>query len=283
LEYKELGRTGEKIPTLGLGTWGIGGFTSPDTAQDATAIRALRRGIELGMTLIDTAEMYGGGHTEEIVGEAIAGIRERVFIATKVSAEHLRYDDLLRAAEGSLKRLNVSCIDLYQVHWPNPRIPISETMKAMERLVTQGKVRYIGVSNFSVEETRQAMESLARRPLASNQVEYSLLNREIESDLLPFCQRNGVTVIAYTPLAKGRVCEGRLGERLRMIGEKYGKTPAQVALNWLISKQNVIAIPKCARSEHIEENAGAIGWRLRGDDVGLLDRSLPNPRGQLID
>jgi len=270
LEYRELGRTGEKVAALGLGTWGMGGWTSADGGHDAEAVGALRRGIELGLTLIDTAEMYGRGHAEELVAQAVAGAREKVFIATKVSAEHLDYDGVLRAAEGSLRRLGVATIDLYQVHWPNTKVPIAETMKAMERLVDEGKVRYVGVSNFSVDLTRRAMEALSRCPLVSNQVEYSLLNREVERDLLPFCQRNGVTVIAYTPLAKGRVCEGRVGERLEAIGRKHGKTAVQVALNWLMSREGVVPIPKAMRLEHVEEMAGSVGWRLTGDDLRAL-------------
>ncbi len=255
---------------MGFGTWGMGGFTSRDGRHDAEAVRALKRGVELGMTLIDTAEMYGGGHAEELVAQAINGVREKVFVATKVSSENLDYDNVLRAAERSLKRLNIALIDLYQVHWPNPKIPVGETMRAMERLMDEGKIRYIGVSNFSVELTRQAMESLGKRELVSNQVEYSFVNREIERDLLPFCERNGVTVIAYTPLAKGMVCEGRIAERLREVGKKYGRTAGQVALNWLICKDDVIPIPKAIRLEHVEENAGAVGWRLCSDDLASL-------------
>ena len=158
--------------------------------------------IELGASLIDTAEVYG---TEEAVAEAIKGTRDRVFIATKVSGDHLRYDDVLRAAEGSLRRLNTTYIDLYQIHWSNPYIPIQETMHAMETLVDRGLVRYIGVSNFSTSELRVAQEAMSKYPIVSNQVLYNLNRREIESELLPYCFMNHVTVIAYTPLDDGRL------------------------------------------------------------------------------
>ena len=180
MEFKELGKTGVKVPVLGLGTWGIGGRSSRYTAADAQAVQALRMGLDLGMLFIDTAEFYGHGHSEEIVADAIGDRRESVFLATKVSPEHFGHDDVLKACEASLKRLKVSYVDLYQLHWPNPSIPISETMKAMERLVLEGKVRHIGVSNFSVRQTREAQESLSKATIAANQVDYSLLERSIE-------------------------------------------------------------------------------------------------------
>ena len=202
MEYRELGKTGIKIPVLGMGTWGIGGFSSRLFGEEDNVICALQLGLELGMKFIDTAEMYGHGHSEEVVAKAVKNQRDEVFIATKVSGEHLAHDDVLKACEASLRRLDTNYIDLYQVHWPNYRIPISETMKAMERLVAEGKVRYIGVSNFSVRQTRDAQESLSKSELASNQVEYSLAERSIEEDLLPYAQKEHITIIAYTPVAK---------------------------------------------------------------------------------
>lgn len=259
MEYKELGRTGVQVPVLGQGTYGSG-FSFGGSLSNGVA--ALRRGIDLGMTLIDTAESYGAGRSEEIVGEAIKGLRDRVFLATKVSPENLSYDRVLRSAEKSLQRLGTRYIDLYQIHFPNPWVPIQETMQAMEHLVGEGKIRYVGVSNFSVKETREAQQALSETTLASNQVEYSLLERSIERDLLPYCQQEKITIIAYTPIARGYILQGEIGRRLREIGGRYGKTPMQVALNWLISKEGVIAIPKAARIEHVDENAGAVGWHL---------------------
>jgi diketogulonate reductase-like aldo/keto reductase len=271
IEYKELGKTGEKIPALGLGTWGIGGFSYPDYSNDELAIEIIRFAVEIGMNFIDTAEMYGAGHSEELVGEAIKGIREKVFIATKVLPTNFRYEDVIKACERSLRRLKTSYIDLYQLHWPNPSIPIKETMRAMERLANEGKIRYIGISNFSVEETIEAMNALSKYEIVSNQVEYSLLVRDIEKDLLDFCRKNKITVIAYSPLARGELLKGKYYEFLSKIGKKYNKTAAQVALNWLIIKENVVAIPKAFSKSKIVENMGAYGWKLSDEDLKAID------------
>ncbi len=265
MDFKELGRSGVKIPALGLGTWGIGGYSIPDSSRDAEAIQALRRGIELGMYLIDTAEMYAAGHTEEVVGEAIKPFpRDKVFIVSKVLPENLSYANVLKAAEKSLKRLQTDYIDLYLIHFPNPRIPLAETMAAMEKLVEENWVRFIGVSNFDVNLMEKARSYLSRNDIVVNQVEYSLLNRRIEKDVLPYCLEQGITVMAYTPLGMGKLARN---EFLSQVGKKYNKTAAQVALNWLILKENVIAIPKAIRKDHLEENAGATGWRLSQSDL----------------
>ena len=277
MESKELGKSGEKIPVLCLGTWGIGGFGSKHLGGDDDAVQALRLGLELGMRFIDTAEMYARGHSEEVVAKAVKTERESVFIATKVSAEHLSYEGVLKSCETSLKRLETSNIDLYQVHWPNPHIPIAETMKAMERLVEEGKVRHIGVSNFSVGQTREAQEALSKSSLASNQVEYSLLDRSIEEDLLPHAEKEHITIIAYSPIARGQIPHGGRGERwkvLDQIASKYGKTRTQVALNWLVVKQPVVAIPKAANLEHVRENAGAVGWKISKEDQDALNQAF---------
>jgi myo-inositol catabolism protein IolS len=187
MEYRQLGRTGEKVSTIGMGTWRIGVYSTPE--ERAKQVSALKKGIELGINLIDTAEMYAHGKSEEVVGEAVRDFRNDVLIATKVSPSNLHRDALLSSCEASLKRLGTAYIDLYQVHWPNPDVPIRETMGAIEELVRAGKVRYIGVSNFSVNETTAAREALAKEELASNQVEYSLMSRGVEADLLPYCGR----------------------------------------------------------------------------------------------
>src|SRR5712671_2725182 len=235
IELKQLGDTGVMVPEIGLGTWKYRGGVEP-----------LRRGIELGAYLIDTAEIY---RTENVVGQAIQGMRERVFIATKVSGEHLRSDAVLRAADASLRLLGTEVIDLYQIHWPNARAPIKETMQAMETLVDRGQVRYIGVSNFSLRELRTAQEVMTKYPIVSNQVLYNLNRREIERDLLPYCFTNRVTVIAYTPLDDGRLAarpqfppSPRM-QALEMVAAHVQKTLAQVALNWCTSRPNVITIP----------------------------------------
>ena len=251
----------------------------------------MRHGIKLGAFLIDTAEMY---RTEDVVGEAVAGIRGQVFIATKVWGGNLKYDQVLRAAEASLRLLGADCIDLYQIHWPNSRVPIKDTMRAMEHLVDTGQVRYIGVSNFSVKEMEEAQAEMSQHPIVSNQVIYSLKQRGIERDVLPYCQENLMTVLAYTPLANGSLApdsasDGRktLGRAARLVGRNQGietlrriagetgKTPAQVALNWCVSHLGVIPIPKSNSVARTEENCGASGWRLSGEQISQLDQAFP--------
>ena len=277
MEFKKLGKSDVQIPVLGLGTWGMGGFSSKRLGGGDRDVKALKLGLELGMRFIDTAEVYAAGHSEEIVATAVGEEREGVFIATKVSAENLSYERVIRSCDASLKRLKTNYIDLYQVHWPNPRIPISETIRAMEKLVSEGKVRGIGVSNFSVEQTRRAQESLSKNRLASNQVEYSLMERSIEEELLPYCTKENVTLIAYSPVARGQITGSGRGDRwhvLDRIAGKYGKTRTQVALNWLTCKEPVIAIPKAGTLEHVVENAGSVGWALKKEDQVELDMAF---------
>jgi len=277
LEFRELGKTGVKIPVLGLGTWGIGGFSTSNPRNDDEGVRALRIGMKVGMRLIDTAEMYAHGHSEEVIAKAVKSERENVFIATKVSPQHFSHGNVIKSCEASLRRLGTRYIDLYQLHWPSPSIPIAETMKAMERLVAEGKVRHIGVSNFSVQQTLEAQQALSKNQLASNQVEYSLLERSIEEDLLSYAQKERITIIAYSPVARGHIAQGGRGDRWRVldgIASKYGKTRSQVALNWLIAKDEVIAIPKAAAPDHVRENAGAADWRMSSEDYDSLSRAF---------
>ena len=267
MEYKELGRTGEKVSVIGMGTWAMGDTTNIE--EQRKQLLALRRGIELGMTLIDTAEMYGYGKAEQLVGEAIRDRREEVFVATKVSPEHFHYDDVVESCEDSLQRLGIRYIDLYQLHWPNPRVEIRETMKAMEYLVSLGKIRYIGVSNFSVEQNMEAQESLSKNEIVSNQVRYSLTSRSIENSLFPFCTRERITIIAYSPLDTGRIPQSRIP---REILTEYNMTPAQVMLTWVTHREPVVAIPKAANARHVEENADSIRARLLEEDYQLLSK-----------
>ena len=267
MEYKELGGTGVRAPEIGFGTWQYGGGSEP-----------LKKAVELGAFLIDTVEMYG---TEEAVGAAIKGMRGKVFIATKVSGNHLRYDEVLRAADNSLKRLGVETIDLYQLHWPDPAVFIAETMSAMEKLVDAGKVRFIGVSNFYLKNLQEAEACMIKHKIVSNQVKYSLLQRGIEEDTLSYCQKRRITVIAYSPLARGDLCAKPLLRNrhalgvLRKIAAENGKTMAQVALNWCISKPGVIAIPKTDKVERVVECCGASGWKLSQALLAALERAFP--------
>jgi len=266
VEFKELGKSGVKAPEIGLGTWQYSGGVEP-----------LRTGISQGAFLIDTAEMYG---TEGIVGETVKGLRDKVLIATKVSGNHLRYDEVLRAAEESLKRLGTGTIDLYQVHWPDPGVPMRETMRAMEMLVDRGLVRFIGVSNFYLKNLEEALASLTKYPIACNQVKYSLLDREIEEEILPYCEKNQITILAYSPLARGGLTAKPLLKNrqamtaLQRIARESGKTMAQVALNWCVSKPNVIAITKSNRAERIVEACAASGWRLAPEQLKTLDEAF---------
>lgn len=275
MRTKPLGPTSVAVPEIGLGTWRYAGGDAP-----------LRRGVALGANLIDTAEMY---RTEDAVGAAVAGIREQVIVATKVLGGNLGYDAVLRAAEQSLRRLNIDKIDLYQIHWPNPRIPLSETMRAMEKLVDDGVVDYIGVSNFAVEDMEAAQAALRNNPLVSNQILYNLRRRGAERDVIPYCRRNAITVIAYSPLAEGALASngggggrlqrtlgiGRGLDTLAEIAQAVGKTAAQVALNWAADQPGIIAIPKSDSVARTEANCAASGWSLTAEQREALDRAFP--------
>jgi len=262
MNYKSLSNTGVSIPEIGVGTWNYHAGVEP-----------LRKGLDAGALFIDTAESYG---TEAVVGEAVAGLRDRVFIATKVSPEHFRFGSVLKAADGSLKRLGIDRIDLYQLHMPNDRVPIEETLAAMEQLVDAGKVRFIGVSNFSVAQLERARAAKGKHRIVSNQVRYNIVDRTVEADLLKYCQANGITVIAHSPLARDFQSlvdcdpDGVLGE----VARRAGKTVAQVAINWCLCKDGVVAIPKGNSTAHVVENCGASAWRLSTDEVLFLDRNI---------
>jgi diketogulonate reductase-like aldo/keto reductase len=259
-----------------MGTWGMGGGMRTDPSGDSEAIEALKLGLDLGMTLIDTAEMYGAGHSEEVVSKALENWRKPVFVASKVSPSHFAHEDLLRSARKSLERLRVKKMDLYQLHWPNPRIPIAETMKAMEKLVQDGMVRYLGVSNFSVAQMREAQAALSKEEIVSNQVEYSLVDRAVEEEILPYCQRQKITLIAYSPLGQGRIAKGRGGpyKVIDDIAERIGKTRSQVALNWLLQHESVVVIPKASDKRHVMENAAANGWKLGAKEFQDIDKAF---------
>ena len=259
---KELGRTGVSISEIGLGTWDFRGSAD-----------ALRKGIEAGANFIDTAESYG---TESVVGEAIRGVRERVFIATKVSPQNFRANDFRKSVEASLRNLGIETIDLLQLHHPNPSIPIEETMEAMSDLVDEGKVRSCGVSNFSVGQMQAAQKALGKYPIASNQMRYNVIDRTIEKEILPYCNANGITVIAYSPLSKSisRITDCDPSGVIAEIARATGKTQAQVIINWCICKDGVIAIPKANSEAHILENCGASDWRLSAGQIALINSRI---------
>ncbi|MBO3757599.1 MAG: aldo/keto reductase [Thermoproteota archaeon] len=304
MEYISLGRSGIKVSIIGLGAWQAGGKAWGADVEDENILKAIKRAYELGINFIDTAEAYGNGHSEEVVGEAIKEIgRENLVIATKVHGAHLRYNELLKAAEHSLRRLGVKEIDLYQVHWPDPweQIPLKHTMKAMDQLYKEGKIRAIGVSNFAVRDLEEARKYLSATDIVSNQVRYNMLQREIEEEVLPYCKKENITVIAWSPIAQGALTgkydinnkpfdDVRRGNKLfsdhnlkeisrlipvlGRIARTRNKTITQVALNWLLREGNVVPIPGAKNPKQAEENAGAAGWRLDDQELKEIEEVL---------
>jgi len=264
------------VPVIGQGTWRMG---DARRARDAE-VAALKLGLELGLTHIDTAEMYGQGGAEELVAAAIRGTRRsELFIVSKVLPENASYDGTIRAAEQSLRRLRLDYLDLYLLHWSGNH-PIADTMRAMEDLVAAGKIRLLGVSNFDVDEIRQAMAALTRQRLACNQVLYNLSTRGIERDLIPFCAREGIAVVGYTPFGNLPRAGSKEWTVLETIGRLYDKTPRQVALRFLTRGESLFAIPKATDVAHVRENAGATDFTLTDADISAIDRAFPAPRGK---
>lgn len=270
-------KSGFSLPIYGLGTWQMGGRSEADTTNDAQDIAAIRAAIDRGITHIDTAESYGAGHSEELICRAIEGTkRNKLIITSKVSGSNQGYDDLLRSFEASLKRLGTDYLDLYLLHrYPHPGIPIDDTMRAMDRLVGEGVVKNIGVCNMTVNRLKDT-QTHTNNKLVCNQLHYSLDCREIVArGVLEYCQQNEILVTAWGPLKKGALdSAGILGE----IAGKYGKTPYQVALNWLIAQSSVVTIPKTSNIEHLEENLGSLGWSLEEKDQDRLTKEFTNQR-----
>jgi len=274
-ETREFGHTGVRVPVIGQGTWNVG----DDPASEAREVAAIRAGLDLGLTHMDTAEMYGDGRSERVVGRAVAGRRDDVFLVSKVLPSNASYDGTIRACERSLQRLGTDRLDLYLLHWPSGQHAIAETMGALESLVAAGKTRFIGVSNFTVGELRVAQRCLTTERIACNQVLYHLASRGIETELLPYCRREGIAVVGYSPFAQGAFPPRarRQRELLEAIGASYGKTTRQVALRLLTSEDGLFTIPKAARVDHVRENAGGGGWALSPSDLAAIDEAFPVP------
>ena len=267
---KTLEIAGRTIPQLGQGTWNIGDSASTRAAE----IASLRRGVELGLTLIDTAEMYGSGRSESLVGEAIAFIRDRVQLVSKVLPSNASKEGTIRACEDTLKRLRVETLDLYLLHWRG-RYPLRETVEAFSHLLDQGKIRAWGVSNFDVDDMEELFATPGGSACAANQVLYNPEHRGIEFDLLPWCRQRNVTVMAYSPL--GQAGSLLKSAALRGVARKLAVSPAQATLAWCL-RQSVLAIPKAGSIAHIEENAAAEGLELDAEDLAAIDSAFPAPK-----
>jgi len=270
LRSKDFAKTGRKVSEIGMGTyydplWVMTAFLGWRRGGRAK-VQAITAGLDAGVTLLDTAEIYG---SEPLVAKALTGRkRDEVFLATKVWPNHLHRDALVRSFHKSLKRLGTSYIDLYQVHWPNPRVPITETMGAMQQLIDDGKLMHLGVSNFNLEQLKQAQSALPRSELASVQLDYSLIHRQVEEGILPHCDRERIALLAYYPLGHGKLPSD---QRLKEIGKKEGRSKAQVALRWLADKPNVFPIPRASKAAHVTENAMAGEWELSEAEKTDLD------------
>ncbi len=259
------------VPQLGQGTWHMG----ESRRAFADEVRALRLGLDLGMTLIDTAEMYGDGGAELVVREAIAGRREEVFLVSKVLPQNSTRAGTIAACERSLKRLGTDRIDLYLLHWRGaPRL--EETLRGMEALRDAGAIRYWGVSNFDVDDMRELSALQGGEACASNQVLYNLMRRGLEAGLLPWCRAKAMPIMAYSPIEQGRLLRNRT---LRAVAVRHGASPAQIALAWVLRQPDMMVIPKATAEAHVRENRAALDITLTPEDEAELDGAFPPPRG----
>lgn len=265
-----------ELPILGLGTWQMGGrFRKNPFNNDKRDINAIKGAINLGLFHIDTAEVYANGHAERLIAKAIKDIpREKIFITSKVDSDHLRYDDVIKACQGSLQRLGIKKLDLYLIHGPNQSYPLKETMGAMDYLLENELTSYIGVSNFHVPLLQEA-QSYTKYKIVNNQIHYNLAARAYEENgTLKYCAEHDILVTAYSPIAKAESWFVK-NVLLQKMSEKYSKTPIQTALNWVINKPNIVALVKSSNIEHLKEDLGAMGWRLKSEDERELDEKFP--------
>jgi diketogulonate reductase-like aldo/keto reductase len=273
MQQRTFGPTGREVPILGQGTWNM------ERDGRAGCIAALRRGLDLGASHIDTAELYGDGEVEELVGEAIAGRRGEVFLASKVLPENGSRRGTVEACERSLARLGTDYLDLYLLHWPG-RHPLGDTLAAFEELARAGKVLAWGVSNFDERELAAAVAIAGAGKVACNQLLYHLEERSIEHAVIPYCEAHGIAVVAYSPLGSGRFPRERSrgGRVLAEIAAAHGATPRQVALAFLLRRPSLFAIPKASRPEHVEQNVAAADLSLSADEARLIDEAFPRGR-----
>lgn len=270
-------KNGFEMPVYGLGTWEMGGRKEADPNNDDKAdVDAIKYAIDSGITHIDTAENYANGHSEELVGEAIKGYdRSKLFIVSKVGRTKLKYDDLIQSANESLHRIGTEYLDLFLIHAPSLEIPIEESMRAMNKLYSEGKIKNIGVSNFTVERFVEAQKYSASK-IVANQLHLNLKYRETEKrGLIKFSQENDVLFVAWRPVQKGII----LDRSIKIIDDmcnKYGKTPSQIAINWLISQDHIVTLSKTRSRQHLDENLGALGWQMDTMDVERLRVEFPD-------
>ncbi|KPQ34625.1 MAG: Aldo/keto reductase [Phormidesmis priestleyi Ana] len=261
--------SGQAIPILGMGTWAMGEKRQHRQAE----VKALRHGLALGLTLIDTAEMYGEGGAEEVIAEAVGDRRSEVFLVSKVYPHNASKKGAIAACERSLKRLNTDYIDLYLLHWRSA-VPLAETLEAFQTLKQAGKIRDYGVSNFDTDEMKKAVQLPGGDAIATNQVLYNLSRRGIDLNLLPWCQQHNIPVMAYSPIEQGRL----LGNSaLEKIAKAKGVSEAAIAIAWLLHQNNVIVIPKAGRIDHIDQNYAALNLSLSAEDLKTLDHAFPAP------
>lgn len=272
-------KSGFSMPVFGIGSWQMGGRHERDFANDDKAdIQAICNAVDMGIIHIDTAERYAKGHAEELVGQAISNYkRDKLFLVSKVWNTNLRYEDVLKACVGSLKRLKTDYLDVYLVHMPHPDIPIQETMKAMSKLKKEGLIKNIGLSDFSIERFQEA-RACCEDKIVVNQLHYNLIFREPErKGLVDFCRKNDVFLIAWRPVQYGVLTDISIPIMKEMCA-KYHKTPSQIAINWLISQKNIVTISKMRKKEHLEENLGALGWEMDSQDIEKLRSEYPGQK-----
>jgi diketogulonate reductase-like aldo/keto reductase len=263
---------GERVPALGQGTWHMG-ENRRTKAEEAAAVRL---GIEIGLTLIDTAEMYGSGIAEEIVAEAAKGLRDKLFIVSKVLPYNASSNGVVAACEKSLRRLQTDRIDLYLLHWRGG-VPLADTLAGFLRLKRVGKIRHFGVSNFDLGDMEEWTALAGGEAVASNQILYNLARRGPEWELIPWCHKRHIPIMAYTPLGHGQILRN---PAVAEIARRHAATAAQVALAWLLAQPGTIVIPKAAQQEHMRENRGAHELELDAEDLAALDRAFPPPKGK---
>ena len=258
------------LPKIGFGTWKIGGGSFPDPKTDSVSLAALHSAIETGYTHFDTAEMYANGHAEELLGKAVRSSqvkREALFITSKVTPSHLQYDEVLRSCENSLRRLQMDTIDLYLIHWPSTGMKLADTFRALNKLVRDGKVKHLGVSNFNLKLLKQSQE-LSETPIITNQVPYSLGDRSyVKNGMLEYCQKNDILLTAYSPIEEGNL---KTNAKLESIAKAHNATAFQIALAWVISQPRIITIPMSANPAHIRENFEAAEIELSKNEIEQL-------------